>query len=1303
MPEQNAKPRPIAEIKQLLPSCLLQDRVRLQGKLKRRLNGKEIQRLLVDARASVRLKEKRERSRPQPTYPETLPISDRKDEILAAIEANPVVIVAGETGSGKSTQLPKICLEAGRGIEARIGVTQPRRVAALSIARRIAEELGANYGRDVGAKIRFRDQTAPETCIKVLTDGMLLAETQGDPDLLEYDTIIVDEAHERSLNIDFLLGYLRLLREKRPELKIVITSATIDTETFSKAFDDAPIIEVSGRMFPVEVRYTPLDEMMEDRGDYTYIDATASAVDEVLDESREGDVLVFLPSERDIREARDRIEGRKRRGVEVLPLFGRLSANEQQRVFAPGPARRIVLATNIAETSLTIPRIRYVVDTGLARLSRYNPRTHTQRLPIEPISQSSARQREGRCGRVQNGICVRLYSEKDFLSRPEYTQPEIQRANLAEVILRMISLNLGDIEAFPFVDAPSEQAIAGGFQLLRELNAIDEDKKLTAIGRDMARLPIDPTVSRMLLQAREELALSEVLVIASAISVQDPRERPAEEQAEADRMHRQFHDKRSDFLTYLNIWNAYHDQMENSSQNQLRKFCRAHYLSYMRMREWRDIYSQIRESLRGIKGFRFNEEPAEYDAIHRSVLTGLLSSVAQKKEGNLYQAARNREVMIFPGSGLFQRSQRNQKSGAESAGKRDKDKTPAWIVAAEMVETSRLFARTVAGIQPAWLDKLASHLHRASYDEPYFNARSGRVLVREKLNLFGLELLTRRVPYSRVNEAHATEIFIREALIPGVVKTRHPFLEQNARLVQKLETWMSRTNSARAAAVDVDQEAYRFYAERVTNVSSLHDLNRFLKGKPNDLLLMKEEDLLGGSRAEFDQDAFPDAFEVDGEKLTLRYAYRPGQEDDGLTVAMPYKLAQVIDPEVLEWLVPGLLQEKITILLRSLPKAIRKALIPIPDRAREIASSLERTRATFVESLTDHLYLHYRVNVDPMDWKIDALPEHLRMRVEVQGTDDEPLAAGRNLDQLTDRIEQHDTPAEMDAWKRIAQKWERVGVTEWDFGDLPEQIEVTQVGGVPLYGFPALDRDDNGVSVRLCKSRAEADRRSREGFVGLCSIALSEELTWLQRELKGLSQFQELHQGDAQDVRDQAYRSLARYVFKRDQVLPLRRKDFDEAIGFAQNQLRGLSTCFLSMVESLLNVRRDILLSGQTYPGMEQDLERLLPPDFLGRVPYTQLNHLTRYLKAILIRAERAKTDPRKDAQKAEQVDAYQRQLDHLSAQEMGPDRARLVDELRWMIEEYRVSVFAQELGTAQSVSPKRLDKKIEEVQLTGS
>lgn len=1268
---------------------MLQDRVRIERRLKhRRLSSEEVARLLGQAHSSARLRVRRRTNRPIPTYPPALPISDRKDEILAAIRAHPVVVVAGETGSGKSTQLPKICLAAGRGEAARIAVTQPRRVAALSIARRIAEELEVSYGRDVGCKIRFRDQTAPDTCIKVMTDGMLLAETQADPDLLEYDTIIVDEAHERSLNIDFLLGYLRLLRRKRPDLKIVITSATIDTETFSRAFDDAPVIEVSGRMFPVEVRYWPLDELLQDRGDYTYLDAVASAVDEILRTSRQGDLLVFLPSERDIRETRERLARRKRRAVEILPLFGRLTAGEQQRVFAPGGHRRVVLATNIAETSLTIPGIRYVVDTGLARLSRYNPRTHTQRLPIEPISQSSARQREGRCGRVADGVCIRLYSEQDFLARPEYTQPEIQRANLAEVILRMIHLGLGDIEAFPFIDPPAKNAIAGGFQLLYQLNALDEKRALTPIGRAMARLPIDPTVSRMLLQAREEQALSEVLVIAAAISIQDPRERPLEEQAAADATHRQFHDKNSDFLAYLNIWNAYHDKVESASQNQLRKFCKAHYLSYMRMREWRDIHAQIRETLGEIKGFRFNREPAGYDAIHRAVLTGLLSSVARQEEGNVYQAARSREVMIFPGSGLF-RSNKGKKAVASGS--------PDWLVAAEIVETSRLFARTVARIQPEWLAELGSHLCRSSYDQPYFNPRSGRVLVREKQILYGLEVLSRRIPYSRINAREATEIFIREALVPGAVHTRHEFLAHNMRLCQKIETWQTRARGL--ADVHVEEAAARFYAQHLDDVSSLHDLNRFLKGKAADFLRMEEADLLGDAGSHFDQRAFPNALEFGDAELALSYAYRPGQAEDGITVKLPYKLAHAVDPEILEWLVPGLLEEKITVLLRSLPKSIRKQLVPIPAKAQRIAADLKPTHPTFLASLQAHIRQHYHIQIETSDWNAADLPDHLKMRVDIQGTDEQSVAAGRDLQQLTQRLEQHDAPVELDAWKKAAQQWEREGITTWDFGDLPERIEVTQAGGIPLYGWPGLDRDDGGVSLRLYKRRAEAEARSRVGFFALCALALRDELAWLRRELQELAQFKVRYQGSSLELRTQAFEHLERYLFHREQILPLCQRDFDAVLVQAKQRLRGLAPRFISLVDSLLKARRAIRLAGRSYRGLDADLERLLPDDFLARVPFHRLSHLLRYLKAVEVRTERAATDPRKDAQKAELIAVYQGQLEQLGGESNSPEREVQIGELRWMLEEYRVSVFAQELGTAHPISPKRLDKQIEQIR----
>ncbi|MDA0711627.1 MAG: ATP-dependent RNA helicase HrpA, partial [bacterium] len=850
-PPKTPRPDLVSAVWSLVPGCMLEDRVALARQLRqmgsrRARDPAKLKKLKARAERSSALLKGRRENPLKVTYPEDLPITARKDEIVRAITDHPVVIVAGETGSGKTTQLPKMCLEAGRGIDAKIACTQPRRVAALSVSRRIAEELGVPWGEKVGCKIRFKDDTKPDTRIKMMTDGMLLAEIQGDPDLYEYDTIIIDEAHERSLNIDFLLGYLSQLRDRRPDLKMIITSATIDTETFSRAFDNAPIIEVSGRVFPGGIQYWSRDDLLGQDDVSTYIDAAVTAVDTVVAEAPRhgGDILVFMPTEKDIHETRRRLEGRQYRGVEVVPMFGRLTAADQQKVFHIQNYRRIVVATNIAETSITIPGIRYVIDTGLARVSRYNPRNQTHRLPVEPISQSSAKQRAGRCGRVANGVCIRLYDEKDFLSRPKYTQPEIQRSDLADVILRMISLNLGEIESFPFIDPPRPQAIQGGFTLLTELGAIDADKRLTSLGRDMARLPIAPTVARMVLQAQREQALKEVLIIASAISIQDPRIRPLGQEKEADQEHRKFVDKTSDFLTLMNIWNAYHETMERLvTQSQMRRFCAQHFLSFNRMREWRDIYMQIRHTLREIGGFRFNQDQADYDSIHRSILSGLLSNVAQKKEGNAYRAARGRDVTLFPGSGLFLRRKEEEKEKlALSKGK--EASTPAWVIAGEMVETSRLFARTVAQVKPQWLVELGSHLCQATYKEPFYSVRSGRVLVTEMLTLHGLQVQKKRVGYGNVDAGAATEVFIREALVNDEVNLPHAFLEHNRDLRERVETWQMRQRHTQF--LDLDEAVYQFYAARLTGVSSTHDLNRLVRDTGDERLTMREEDLSGG-------------------------------------------------------------------------------------------------------------------------------------------------------------------------------------------------------------------------------------------------------------------------------------------------------------------------------------------------------------------------------------------------------------------------------------------------------------------------
>ena len=1296
-------PTSVAAVEALLPQCMLEDRVRLEKRLitqRRRPRPTELQHLLTQASRSAGLFKQRHRNKPALSYPKDLPLTARKDDIVRAIKDNSVVIVAGETGSGKTTQLPKICLEAGCGLAAKIVCTQPRRVAALSISQRIAAELEVAWGREVGCKIRFKDQTSPGTYIKLVTDGILLAEIQSDPQLLEYDAIIVDEAHERSLNIDFLLGYLRLLRRKRPDLKIVITSATIDTTSFSKAFDGAPVIEVSGRMFPVEVRYRPLDQLLEDSGECTYVDAAVSAVDQILEESHSGDLLVFMPSERDIRETRERLVGRQGPHVEVLPLFGRLTASEQQRIFAPQGRRRIVVATNIAETSLTVPGICYVIDVGLARISRYNPRTQTRRLPIETISQSSAEQRKGRCGRLSGGVCIRLYDEADFLSRPRFTQPEIQRANLAEVILRMMALKLGQVETFPFIDPPQPRAIRGGLLLLEELGALDSDRRLTPLGRDMVRLPIVPTVARMVLQARSEGALHQVLVIAAAISIQDPRERPLEEQAQADQMHRQFLHPQSDFITLLNIWEGYHDKMEQLSQNQLRRFCKNHFLSYTRMREWRDIHAQLSTSLGEMGGFKWQRQRADYDSIHRSVLSGLLSNIACKKEHNTYRAARGREVMIFPGSGLFQKVAK-KKNDAGVTGNHGRA-APDWIVAAEMVETSRLYARTAARIHPQWLADLGGHLCRSSYKEPYWNARSGRVLVQETLSLYGLQVLDRLIPYNRIHPQKATEIFIREALLGGSIRAPYQFLKHNLKLCHKIQIWQTRRR--RGDDPDAGEAAYLFYARQIQGVSSVHDLNRLVRanrdGNPR-FLFMDESDLLGEDSF-YDRRAFPDTLALDEQELDLSYIYQPGNEEDGVTLELPYKLVDAIDPQVLEWLIPGMIEEKIAFLLRSLPKSIRRKLLPIPQKAAIIAAHLKPTHPSFLESLENFIAGHYRLEIQRSDWDLESLPEHLSMRIQVQGVGDKPVVAGRDLSNLVERLGRHDTPIELKAWTRAAGKWERDGLQSWDFGDLPEQVEISRASGVPLYGFPGLEEAAEGVRLRLFKSRAEAESASKGGLCRLYSLELGAEMALLQRGLGELSRFKDLYrsQGTVQELRDQAMFNLKRHLFERERLYPLTRSAFEAGLQRARDELEmDPAGRLLDLLQNLLQTRFTILRYPHPYPEMEGDLKRLMPPDFLQSTLFVRLYHLCRYLKAVLVRAERAHLNPRKDALRGDQVRPYQQALERLLGEDPSPSHRGHIQQLRWMLEEFRVSIFAQELGTAHPISSKRLDKKIDEIE----
>lgn len=1452
-----ADPR-VHELQALLPRCLLPDWVRLGSRLVRLLRDQlhpashdaVLNRLLAQARASAELREKRGACVPRVQYPPDLPITARKDEIVAAIRDHQVVVIAGETGSGKTTQIPKMCLEAGLGIEAKIGCTQPRRVAALSISQRIAEELNVAWGRAVGCKIRFDDRSSNETYIKLMTDGILLAETQGDPLLSEYNALIIDEAHERSLNIDFLLGYLKGLLARRTDLKLIITSATIDTQAFARHFGDAPIIEVSGRTYPVEVIHAPFDHepdteeaerVRPGRGNVrgsggannssasvrselaapedgrtpsaaktwsaevsrlaadihsalyspddplTYIDAAVRVVESILCDSSSGDILIFLPGERDIRETRDLLEGRFSDDAEIIPLFGRLSAGEQQRVFAPSFRRKIIIATNIAETSLTIPGIRYVVDAGLARISRYNPRTRTKRLPVEPVSKSSANQRKGRAGRVQDGICIRLYSEEDFDGRSPHTQPEIQRANLAEVILRMKAFHLGAIETFPFLNPPTPAAIDNGYKLLQELGALDDARELTRLGEQLARLPIDPTLGRMLLQSQAEHAPRELLIIAAGLSIQDPRERPMEQKDAAAAAHKRFNDPRSDFLTLLNIWNAFHEQWEKlRTQGQRRKFCKAHFLSYNRMVEWQDLHGQLEDALGDVATVKLNESNASYDAIHRAILTGLLGHVAHREERNTYKGTGNRPLAVFPGSVLFDRNEKLNKSsrrGAE-ADARSGGRTPPphvggyaakapaqpqWIVAGEIVETSQIFARTLAGIDPMWIVELAPHVCKHTHSNPQWIATKGSVLVDEKVTLHGLEIHTRKVDYGNINAKEATEIFIRAALVeenlfPEPSRNRreethdskrnptsqslltsaateteqtlppqYRFITHNRAVRQKIATWQTRVR--RHDLRDVDQAMFDFYAKRIENASSLHDLNRLLRdcSGETDFLCVTEADLVGDADLRYDAHAFPDNVTLDQQPVALSYAYAPGEDWDGVTVKLPVGLAQTISPASVAWAVPGLREEQIAELLRALPRTIRRELMPFPPKIAEIARDFRPTGPSFLHDLAKFIHQHYGIAVTAASWPADALPAHLRLRIEIVGHDRKTLSAGRDLEALRQQLEKpRTTPiGETPAWARAAAQWERAALTGWTFGELPDRITVSETNALPIYAWPGLRVEDGHVCVRLFSSAEAARRVNLGGLQRLTELALQRDLGWLQKDLRALVKFEPLLAGwmSGDELQASAFENLKRHILPAEPLPALTKSSFDVAVEEARRRIPGAAQQLIDRLTTILPQRAEVArrcpapakpvapqkltsfgqLGAATpaapipmrgYAGIAADLAALLPKNFLETTPLQQLVHLPRYLKAMLTRFERAAQNPLKDQERARQLAPY---VEALRALQPGPNataeaRAK-IDEFRWMIEEFKVSLFAQELGTAFPVSPKRLDQFIENVR----
>ncbi|MEU0670076.1 ATP-dependent RNA helicase HrpA [Streptomyces lavendulocolor] len=1302
-----------ADLQTLLAEVSLRDAHRLGRRLEgaRRIRKPEARQAVLDeiaaeaGKAAARTAERAARV-PEVTYPEQLPVSQKKDDILEAIRDHQVVIVAGETGSGKTTQIPKICLELGRGVRGMIGHTQPRRIAARTVAERVADELGTPLGEAVGWKVRFTDQVGGDTFVKLMTDGILLAEIQTDRELRAYDTIIIDEAHERSLNIDFLLGYLAQLLPKRPDLKVVITSATIDPERFSRHFGDAPIVEVSGRTYPVEVRYRPLLEEDSEESDRDQITAICDAVDELQAEGP-GDILVFLSGEREIRDTADALVKKKLRNTEVLPLYARLSHAEQHRVFQAHAGRRIVLATNVAETSLTVPGIKYVIDPGTARISRYSHRTKVQRLPIERISQASANQRKGRCGRTSDGICVRLYDEEDFLARPEFTDAEILRTNLASVILQMTAAGLGDIEKFPFIDPPDHRNIRDGVQLLQELGAIDPaqkdpKKRLTQAGRKLAQLPVDPRLARMVLEADKNGCVREVMVIAAALSIQDPRERPAEKQAQADQQHARFKDETSDFLAFLNLWRYVREQQKALSSSAFRRMCKSEYLNYLRIREWQDIYTQLRTVAKQM-GIHLNEEDAPEDRVHVSLLAGLLSHIGMKdvKDGakNEYLGARSAKFAVFPGSALFK-------------------KPPRFIMSAELVETSRLWARVNAKIEPEWIEPLAGHLLKRTYSEPHWEKDQAAVMAYEKVTLYGVPIVAqRKVNYGRIDPEVSRELFIRNALVEGDWRTHHKFFADNRKLLTEVEELEHR---ARRRDILVDDETlFDFYDRRVPEhvVSGAH-FDSWWKHKHReepDLLDFEREMLINEKAGAVTKADYPDSWRQGALKFRVTYQFEPGADADGVTVHVPLQVLNQVTDEGFDWQIPGLREEVVTELIRSLPKPVRRHYVPAPNYAKRFLERAVPLQEPLTVTLARELQRMVGVPVDAGDFDLSRVPDHLKITFRIVDERRRNLAEDKDLEALKLRLR----PKARQALSKAAQaatagpsgsgqSLERTGLTDWTIGTLTKVFE-TRRAGQPVKAYPALVDAGETVSVRLFDTEAEQARAMWRGTRRLIMLNIpvnpakfaSDRLTnqqklALSRNPHGSVQalFEDCataaadrliadHGGPAWD--EESFRKL--YDKVRADLVELTIRTVDQV----QQILAAWQAC-----ERRLKATNSLVLVNNVQDVREQ-LAALVPPGFVTATGLRRLPDLMRYLVAVDRRLQQMPTSVQRDTTRMEKVHEMQDEYAWLLEQlPKGRPVPQEVLDIRWMIEELRVSYFAHALGTAYPVSDKRIVKAID-------
>jgi ATP-dependent helicase HrpA len=1282
-----------------LDSLMLRDRQRLLKRLhgaKKVSKPEAMQAIADELAAEITVAEQRVASRRAATpvirYPENLPVSQKKQDIADAIRDNQVVIVAGETGSGKTTQLPKICLELGRGITGLIGHTQPRRLAARTVADRIADELETSLGGCIGYKVRFNDQVSDTTQVKLMTDGILLAEIQQDRLLLQYDTIIIDEAHERSLNIDFLLGYLRELLPRRPDLKVIITSATIDPQRFSKHFHNAPVIEVSGRTYPVEVRYRPVVEDADDT-DRDQLQAIFDAVDELGQESR-GDILIFMSGEREIRDTADALNRRDLPHTEILPLYARLSNAEQNRVFQSHTGRRIVLATNVAETSLTVPGIKYVIDPGTARISRYSFRTKVQRLPIEPVSQASANQRKGRCGRVSEGICIRLYSEDDFINRPEFTDPEILRTNLASVILQMTALGLGDIAAFPFVEAPDKRNIQDGVKLLEELGAItqseDQHYKLTPSGRSLAQLPVDPRLAKMVLEAQRYACTREVMIITSALSIQDPRERPADKQQASDEKHRRFADKESDFLSFVNLWDYLQEQQKALSSSQFRRLCKMEYLNYLRVREWQDIYTQLRQVVRE-QGIPLNSEPADFRGVHTALLTGLLSHIGQKDaDKQEYTGARNARFSIFPGSGLFK-------------------KPPKWTIVAELVETSRLWGRIAARIDPEWIEPVAQHLIKRSYSEPHWEKAQGAVMASEKVTLYGLPIVAaRKVNYSQIDPVLSRELFIRNALVEGEWQTRHAFFKANLKLREEVEE-LEHKSRRRDILVD-DETLFAFYDMRIPQdvVSARHFDSwwKLTSREQPELLNFAKEMLIKEGASNVSKLDYPNVWQQGNIKLRLSYQFEPGTEADGVTVHVPLPLLNQVEENGFEWQIPGVRRELIIALIKSLPKPVRRNLVPAPNYADAFLGRVTPMELPLLESLEREFRRMTGITIDREAWQWDQVPDHLKITYRVVDENNRKLNEGRDLAALKLALK----GKVQETLSLVADDGlEQSGLHIWSFGDLPDHFEQKR-GNYSVKAWPALVDEKDSVAIRLFDSQHEQQKAMWRGQRRLLLLNIPSPIKYLHEKLPnkaklglyfnpygkvldliddciacGIDKLIDEHGGPT--WQEAGYNKLHDKVRAElnDTVVDIAKKveQILTAVFNINKRLKGRVD--MSMALALSDVKAQ--LGGLVYKG------------FVTQNGWKRLSDTLRYLTAMERRLEKMPIDPHSDRARMLKIEKIQQAwstwYNKLPAVRREDED---VKDVRWMIEELRVSYFAQQLGTPYPVSEKRIQQAMDEI-----